>query len=141
MIRLARDDASTTRSPFAIGVDVIEIERVAHVLRRHGGRFLERVYTSRELDYCGTRTASLATRFAAKEAIAKALGTGIGAVHWTDIEILSDSRGKPNVRLRGHAAWRAKQLGIGHLEVSLSHSRTVAVAVVVTSRTQGADPE
>lgn len=134
---MGRDDASSTHSPYAIGVDVIEIDRIALALQRHGGRFLERIYTSRELDYCGARIASLATRFAAKEAIAKALGTGIGAVHWTDIEVLSDARGKPNVRLGGHAAWRAEQLGIAHLEVSLSHSRTVAVAVVVTSRTRG----
>lgn len=121
-------------APFVVGVDVVEISRIALTIRRHGDRFLERIYTSRELDYCRGRTASLATRFAAKEAMAKALGTGIGAIRWLDVEILCDENGKPWILLHGPARRRAAELGLGHLEVSLSHSRMVAVAVVVMSR-------
>ena len=127
-------EAQSPDAPFVVGVDLVEISRVAATLRRHGGRFQERIYTSRELDYCQGRIASLATRFAAKEAIAKALGTGIGAIRWLDIEILCDDRGKPYVQLHGPADERARALGITHLEISLSHSRTVAIAFVVVSR-------
>ena len=127
-------ESPSTSAPFVVGVDVVEISRIASAIRRHGDRFLERIYTCRELDYCRGRTASLATRFAAKEAIAKALGTGIGVIRWLDVEILCDDYGKPWVLLHGPAHRRAAELGLGHLEVSLSHSRMVAVAVVVMGR-------
>ncbi|MXY36214.1 MAG: holo-[acyl-carrier-protein] synthase, partial [Dehalococcoidia bacterium] len=80
---------------FAHGIDIIEIARVRAVLDRHGERFLRRVYTEDEVRHCRGRVPELAARFAAKEAVMKALGTGIRGVGWRDIEILPNRRGKP----------------------------------------------
>ncbi|RME72339.1 MAG: holo-[acyl-carrier-protein] synthase [Chloroflexi bacterium] len=114
-----------------IGVDIAEIERVAACIDRFGDRFLRRVYTGQELAYCQGRVSSLAVRWAAKEAVAKALGTGIGDVRWTDIEIVNDENCRPSIRLHGQAAVLAQQLGIRRFAVSLSHAREYAVAFVV----------
>jgi holo-[acyl-carrier protein] synthase len=114
-----------------IGVDMIEIERVAQSIGRHGERFLRRVYTEQELAYCGGRTASLAARWAAKEATAKALGTGIGAVRWCEIEVVNDENQRPALQLHGAAANLAAQLGLSALAVSLSHTKEYAIAFVV----------
>lgn len=120
--------------PHSVGVDIIEIERVARVLGQHGERFLNRVYTPAEVKYSRGRVPELAARFAAKEAISKALGTGLRGVDWREMEILPDRRGKPLVFLHGRALERAKYLGLNHFAVSLSHSRDFAVAFVVASR-------
>jgi holo-[acyl-carrier protein] synthase len=114
-----------------VGVDIVEIERVAGVVARWGGRFLERVYTAAELTYCRGRTPELAARFAGKEAIAKALGTGIRGLSWREMEILADPLGKPIVRLHGRAGQRALAIGLSQFAISLSHSRDFAVAMVV----------
>lgn len=113
------------------GVDVIEIERIANALARWGDRFLHRVYTDGEIAYCRGRAQSLAGRFAAKEAASKALGIGMRRIRWRDIEILPDHRGKPMVYLHGRAAHAAGTQGIAGLDVSITHSKTDAVAVVV----------
>ena len=113
------------------GVDIIEIERVAAVIARHGERFLRRIYTDAELALYRDRTSELAVRFAAKEATMKALGTGIRGVGWRDIEVLPNKRGKPLVFLHGRARERAAALGITDLAISLSHSRDLAIASVV----------
>jgi len=116
------------------GVDVIEIERIQTAVDRHGSRFLERVYTARELVHCQGRVESLAGRFAAKEAVAKALGTGIWrhGVGWTDIEVLRDPQsGAPQLQLHTAAATCASTLGLHEWSVSLSHDRTQAIAFVV----------
>jgi holo-[acyl-carrier protein] synthase len=115
----------------SVGVDIIEIERVGRALERWGERFLRYVYTADEVAFCRGRVAELAARFAAKEAISKALGTGLLGVHWREMEILPDSLGKPLVRLHGRAAGRAEHLGLAHFAISLSHSRDYAVASVV----------
>jgi len=115
----------------AAGIDVIEIERVRATLTRYPKRFLERVYTQLEVAYCRGRLRELAARFAAKEATMKALGTGIRGVGWRDIEVLADRRGKPLVYLHGRAAARAKTIGMGQPEVSLTHGKDVAIAYVV----------
>lgn len=94
-------------------------------------RFLERVYTSAELRYCRGRVPELAVRFAGKEAIAKALGTGIHGLAWRDMEILPDPLGKPTVTLHHRALARARSIGLTVFEISLSHAREFAVAVVV----------
>ncbi|HEU5316753.1 MAG TPA: holo-ACP synthase [Chloroflexota bacterium] len=117
--------------PLSVGTDIVEIPRVAAVIERWGEKFLERVYTPAELRYCRRRVAELAVRFAGKEAIAKALGTGIRGLAWRDMEILPDPLGKPLVRLHDRALARAGALGLTVFEVSLSHSREYAVAVVV----------
>jgi holo-[acyl-carrier protein] synthase len=118
-------------SPLSAGVDIVEIERVAGVIARWGERFLERVYTPAERAYCRGRVPELAARFAGKEAIAKALGTGIRGLAWRDLEILADPLGKPVVRLHDRASARATALGLTEIAISLSHSRDFAVATVV----------
>jgi holo-[acyl-carrier protein] synthase len=115
----------------SVGVDIIEIERMQRAIRRWDGRFLRRVYTQAELALCGGRVPELAVRFAAKEAISKALGTGLSGVSWREMEVLSDARGKPWIRLHGCAAARAEELGLQEWALSLSHSREYAVAFVV----------
>lgn len=114
-----------------IGVDIIEIERIERALARWGGRFLKRVYTPAEVAYSRGRVSELAVRFAAKEAVSKALGTGMQGISWREIEILGDERGKPLVHLHGQAQARAEYLGLTELDVSLSHSCENAVAMAV----------
>lgn len=118
------------------GVDLIEIARVERMLTHYGDRFLERVFTPAEILYCRARPAELAARFAAKEAVSKALGVGVrmiarDGINWRDVEIVGDVRGKPLVRLDGRAAERADQLGLTEWAVSLSHTREHAIAFVV----------
>jgi len=116
---------------FAVGIDVIEIARVARVLRRHPDRFLRRVYTAEEVAFCRGRVPELAARFAAKEAIMKALGTGARGLAWREIEILPNQRGKPLVYLHGQARARAEHIGLHGVDVSLTHSHELAIAAVV----------
>ncbi|MGB5933425.1 MAG: holo-ACP synthase [Anaerolineae bacterium] len=117
----------------SVGVDIVEIERIAKALERFGDRFLERIYTQAEVDHCRGRVAELAARFAAKEAISKALGTGIYGLTWQEMEILPDPLGQPQVYLHGSALERARTLGLTDLAVSLSHSQEYAIAFVVAS--------
>ena len=119
-----------------VGVDLIEIPRFARALERHGERLLARVFTPAELRYARGHMPELAARFAAKEAVSKALGVGMrmlarDGIHWQDVEVVGDSRGKPVVHLYGRAAERAQELGIGPWAISLSHTRENAIALVV----------
>jgi len=113
------------------GVDLIEISRIEEVIARHGKHYLERVYTPAEIEQCGKRVESLAGRFAAKEAVAKALGCGIGDVSWNEIEILGDEQNAPTLSLHGAAEQKAKELGLTTWSVSISHSQSHSVALVV----------
>ena len=113
------------------GVDLIEISRIEEVVSRHGKHYLERIYTPAELELCGKRIESLAGRFAAKEAVSKALGCGIGDVSWKEIEILGDEQNAPVLHLHGEAAERAEELGLSSWSVSISHSQSHVVAVAV----------
>ena len=113
------------------GVDLIEISRLSDAVSRYGDRFLARIYTPAELELCAGRVESLAGRFAAKEAVAKALGCGIGEVGWTHIEILSDRNKAPVLHLHGQAVQKAEELGLSSWSLSLSHGQTQAVAFVV----------
>ncbi len=115
----------------AVGVDIIEIERVALALGRFGDRFIRRVYSPAEGAFCAGRVHELAARFAAKEAVMKALGTGARGLAWREIEVLPNHRGKPLVYLHGKARERAESIGLRGLDVSMSHSREYAVAFVV----------
>jgi holo-[acyl-carrier protein] synthase len=115
----------------ATGVDLIEIARIEEVIGRHGKHYLERIYTPAELEQCGKRAESLAGRFAAKEAAAKALGCGIGDVSWQEIEVLGDEQNAPVLTLYGVAAQKAKELGLQTWSVSISHSQSHSVAFVV----------
>ena len=119
-----------------VGIDLIGIGRFERVLLQHSDRFLERVFTPAEVLYCRGRLAELAARFAAKEAVSKALGVGVrmiarDGIHWQDVEVIGDARGKPLIRLYGRAAERAGELGLVDWTVSLSHTRENAIAVVI----------
>ncbi len=118
----------------AAGVDVIEIARIGRALNDFGERCLRRVYTERERERYRDRVPELAARFAAKEATSKALGTGIRGIRWREMEILANRRGKPILVLHGAAAERAARLGLVAFDVSLTHSRTEAMAFVVALR-------
>ncbi len=113
------------------GVDMIEVERIDQAILRHGERFFERFFTKQELIDSNGRTTALAARFAAKEAVAKALGTGIGEVGWLEIEILNGPRREPILRLHGDARRVSRQLGLSRWTISLSHTHEHAVAVAV----------
>jgi holo-[acyl-carrier protein] synthase len=113
------------------GVDLIELERVEATIQRYGQRFLNRVFTSQELAEVGGNAASLAVRFAAKEATAKALGTGIGDVGWKEIEILRGPARQPHLHLHGRAADLADHLDLEPWSLSLTHSQSHAIALVV----------
>lgn len=117
------------------GVDLIEVERIAHSIERYGERFLRRVYTDHEIAYCRGRRVSaesFAARFAAKEAGAKALGTGISrGVTWNEFEVARNPGGRPVLELRGRAALLAKELGVRAISLSLTHTGSLAMATVV----------
>jgi holo-[acyl-carrier protein] synthase len=117
----------------AVGTDIIEIARIKRSLTDFGERFLKRCYTERERAWYGDRPNELAARFAAKEATSKALGTGIVGIRWQEMEVLPNRRGKPVLILHGRAAERARQLGLTDFSVSLTHSRTDAMAFVVAT--------
>ncbi len=117
----------------SVGIDAVEIRRVANVYEKFGERFLRRVYTDREAARYRGRINELAARFAAKEAVSKALGTGLHGISWRDIEIMPDPRGKPLVFLSGRARRRAEELGLREFAVSLTHTQELAMAFVVAS--------
>ncbi len=117
------------------GVDLIEIARIEQGINRHGERFYARFFTEQERMYCNGRFPSLAGRFAVKEAVAKALGTGIGDVNWTDIEVVCDNRGKPELHLHNRARELAAAQGLHHWSISLSHTETHAIGFAVALKT------
>ncbi|MCL0102543.1 holo-ACP synthase [Dehalococcoidia bacterium] len=120
----------------AHGIDIVEISRIGAAIDSWGDRFLKRIYTEEEIKYCRGRLPQLAARFAGKEAVLKALGTGNRRVSWRDIEILPDRRKAPLVYLHGGARSRGDELGIDELAISLSHSREYAIASVVGGKSE-----
>ncbi len=115
------------------GIDMIETARVRDGVERFGERFLNRFFTAQERAICQDQPIRLAARLAAKEAVAKALGTGIGDVRWIDIEIGRDERGRPTLILHGTGAALAAELGLTHWDISLTHTRDLASAVAVAT--------
>jgi holo-[acyl-carrier protein] synthase len=115
----------------ATGVDLIEIRRIKGAIERHGERFLKRVYTARELELAEEDVAFLAVRFAAKEAVSKALGTGLGKVSPLHIEVLRNDASAPVLFLHSEAQQRANLLDLQTWSISLSHTGTHAIAMVV----------
>jgi len=117
---------------FGIGIDVVEVERIASAIERHGESFLARLFTRAERDYCEAQknpSLHFAARFAAKEAVSKALGTGIGGdAGWLDLEITRDVLGAPKLQLTGTAADFSKRNNIREIQISLSHARDYATA-------------
>ncbi len=114
-----------------LGVDIIEIQRIRQALSVWGDRFMRRIYTAKEIQLYGGRLQSLAVRFAAKEAVFKALSQPGHYLSWQNVEILSAEDGRPVLILSGEALKRAEARGLKSLEISLSHSRENAVAVVM----------
>jgi holo-[acyl-carrier protein] synthase len=117
------------------GIDLIEIERIQQTVDRYGQRFLDRVFTAAEQAYCLRKrnsAESFAARFAAKEAGAKALGTGMGqGVNWLEIEVVREPSGRPTIVFHGRAAKHALRLRVDHAALSLTHTRELAMAYVV----------
>lgn len=116
-----------------VGVDIIEVERIERAIVRHGERFFRRFFTEEERMYAQNKPERLAVRIAAKEAVGKALGTGLGEIKWTEIEVAKDANKRPVLRLYGTAARLAAELGLTHWEISLSHTRDNAIAYVIAT--------
>jgi holo-[acyl-carrier protein] synthase len=113
------------------GVDLVEISRLENISQLVRTRFLQRIFTAQELVDAGENLASLAGRFAAKEAVAKALGCGIGEVSWQEIEILRSLGGEPLLELHGNARRLSDDHGFSNWSISISHTQRYAVAVAV----------
>lgn len=117
------------------GIDLVEIARIQQSVERFGQRFLDRIFTTGEQAYSLRKrnaAESLAARFAAKEASAKALGTGISrGVNWLEIEVIREAGGRPSIRFHGRAAEIASRLGVAHTALSLTHTATLSMASVV----------
>jgi len=116
---------------FQVGVDIVELHRIERAVQRHGARFLQRIYTESELAYCRGDVARLAARWAAKEAMSKALGTGWRGIEWRELEVVREPSGRPAVALHGRAQAIAARMGISHWAISLSHGTTSAIAFVI----------
>ena len=115
----------------SVGVDLIELWRIEAVLGRWGQNFLDKIYTINEQQFSKRRIPQLAARFAAKEAVMKALGTGIRGVGWREVEVTRKRGQPPFVLLHGRAKVRAEKMGIEEISISLSHSKDYAIASVV----------
>ncbi len=119
----------------SVGTDLAEVPRIRDAHARFGDRFLQRVFTPHEIAYClvkANRFERLAARFAAKEALMKAIGTGLTqGVSWHDVEVTNLPSGRPTLRLSGQAAVHAQRLGTRRIHVSLTHTATMAMAVVI----------
>lgn len=122
------------------GIDVAEVGRIEEMVRRHGERFLGRVFTELERAYAGRyrrQGERLAGRFAVKEAVMKLLGTGWrNGIAWTDVETVNDGHGRPGVVLRGEALRLAQQAGVGEMSVSITHAGGMAMASVVALKSE-----
>jgi holo-[acyl-carrier protein] synthase len=115
-----------------LGIDIIEVDRIKKTLERWGERFLLRVFTAEERDYCRRKAhpeQSLAARFAAKEAVLKAVGTGLsGGIRWTDVKVVNDKSGKPEVKVDGEIA---RLIGDKRILLSISHTKKLAMAQAI----------
>ena len=117
-----------------IGVDIVEIYRINQAIENRKDRFIKRIFTDSEQEYCFGKplpSRHFAARFAAKEAVSKALGTGKKGMRWTDVEVCRDDNGRPYIKLTGGAATRAQEKGVCDVAISLSFNRNNAVASAV----------
>jgi holo-[acyl-carrier protein] synthase len=124
---------------YGIGVDLVKVARIAEVVERYGDRFLDRVYTEREVAYCRGKTwaaSALAMRFAAKEAFSKALGVGLrkGGIRWREVEVIPNPLGKPELYVSGRAAQLCEAASIENLHLTLTDEDGHALAVVILER-------
>lgn len=115
-----------------IGTDIVECQRIAAMIEKHGNIFLHRVFTEQEIAYCSRNKAATqhyAGRWAAKEAILKAIGTGWArGIQWTDIEVLNEPGGRPSVHLHNAAIDVCHSIGVSHVLISISHTQDLAIA-------------
>jgi len=118
-------------SRIPVGVDIVEISRIKKAISIWPNTFLARIYTQTEINSCNNIASRLAARFAAKEAVMKALETGTKGVGWQDIEVISNDHGAPSIQLYGKAHDKAKENGIKEFSISISHSKKYAVAFVI----------
>jgi holo-[acyl-carrier protein] synthase len=123
-----------------VGIDTVATASIRDAMAAHGDRYLQRVYTARELADCGGDAERLAARFAAKEAALKALRAGDGGIPWTAIEVRRDPSGAVDLELSGEAARLAGEQGVAETAVSLTHEAGTASAVVVAVLTEGIKP-
>ncbi len=127
----------------AHGIDLVDFPRIAEMFERHGQRFMDRVFTAAEQEYANAnknKMEKLAGRFAAKEAILKLLGTGWrGKIAWTDIEIINNEMGQPQVTVSGEVKEIAQRLGIGDISVSITHTANFAIASATALTTGNGD--
>lgn len=118
-----------------LGLDIAEVLRVQAAIERHGQRFLDRVFTPKEIEYCErfkNKFERYAGRFAAKEAVMKALGTGWRrGIRWVDLEVVREQSGRPTISLAGEAAKIARQLGVKRISISITHTESQALAQVI----------
>ncbi|HCC32462.1 MAG TPA: holo-[acyl-carrier-protein] synthase [Clostridiales bacterium] len=124
-------------APRGVGLDLVEVDRVATLIARWGDRFLDRVFTPAELRLCRGQAHRLAGRLAAKEAVLKAMGIGLRLGNWRDIEVGRDSLGAPVVRLKGRLSEEACRRGIDRFAVSITHTRGLAMAIVLAMAEEG----
>ena len=113
-----------------VGIDIIEIKRIQNVKSKYPNRFLKKIFTENEIIYCRNRSSQLAARFAAKEAMMKALGTGIRGVSWKDVEVIRYRGQAPQIKLSGRGKKVGERIGLKNTSLSISHSREYAVACV-----------
>jgi holo-[acyl-carrier protein] synthase len=127
-----------------IGTDIVECLRIAQMIDRHGELFIQRVYTPHEVQYCQSRkqsTQHFAGRWAAKEAVLKALGTGwVKGITWRDVEVRNDGGGKPSIELHGGARQRADAINLDQILISISHCRSHATAYALALVRPAASP-
>ena len=116
------------------GVDIVKNKRIERLINKYGEHFLKKVYTEIEIEYCQAKknsSSSFAARFAAKEAVLKALGTGMRNNSWQEIEIVNNKLGKPEVKLTGNTALRAEKLNVESIFLSISHEKEYSVAQII----------
>jgi holo-[acyl-carrier protein] synthase len=124
---------------YGVGVDLVRVDRLEAAIRRHGARFLERIFTPQEIEHCRARArsaAGLALRFAAKEAFSKALGVGLrrGGIRWREIEVVPTPLGKPELNISGRAARLCQEAGIQNSHLTLTDEDNHAIAVVILEK-------
>ncbi|MBM4275137.1 MAG: holo-[acyl-carrier-protein] synthase [Deltaproteobacteria bacterium] len=124
---------------YGLGVDLVRVDRIDKALKRYGDRFLRRIFTSREIDYCSGRVwaaSGFAMRFAAKEAFSKALGVGLrqGGIRWREVEVVPNSMGKPEIFVSGRAAQLCTEAGIIGMHLTLTDEDNHVIAVVVLEK-------
>lgn len=123
-----------------IGTDIVECLRIAKMIERHGEKFINRVYTPHEIEYCskrGAATQHYSGRWAAKEAVLKAMGTGwVQGIAWRDVEVRNDAKGRPIIRLAGGARDVCEKLEISQMHISISHCRSHATAYALAVRNE-----